>query len=205
MHIITREEAIKELRKLIGVDLRKLADKYNVTVFKNGKLNKGWAGHVLEKYLGLGLSSLQAPNGQTWELKIVPLVRRGGIYLPKETMAITMINAENVADTDFEQSHLFEKLQSLIICGREFENKEENRSILISVGTFDLVNEEIKKQVKKDYQLVQDTIKREGFDRLSGEMGVLIQPRTKGPGHGSISRAFYARANFVKKILSLNN
>ncbi len=34
-------------------------------------------------------------------------------------------------------------------------------------------------------------------------MGVLVQPRTKGPGHGSISRAFYARPTFVAHIISL--
>jgi DNA mismatch repair protein MutH len=32
-------------------------------------------------------------------------------------------------------------------------------------------------------------------------MGVLVQPRTKGPGHGSVSRAFYTRAPFVARIL----
>jgi hypothetical protein len=34
-------------------------------------------------------------------------------------------------------------------------------------------------------------------------MGVLVQPRTKGPGHGSTSRAFYARARLVGRILGL--
>ena len=203
MDIINRKEAVRELRKLIGQDLRKLAEKYNVTVFKNGKLNKGWAGHVLEKYLGLGLSSLQAPNGLSWELKIVPLTKRDDSYILKETMAITMINAENVANTNFEHSHLLKKLQSLIICGREFESKKEKHSTLISVGIFDLLDKKTKEQVRKDYELVQNTIKEKGFNKLTGAMGILVQPRTKGPGHGSISRAFYARTGFVKKILSL--
>lgn len=203
MLIIKRNEALRILKKIIGKDLRELADEYNVTVFKNGKLNKGWAGHVLEKYLGLGLSSLQAPNGQLWELKIVPLVKKRGFYSPKETMAITMINGNEVVKTSFENSHLLEKLQSLIICGREFESKEEKHSTLMSVGTFDLLDEKIKEQVKKDYELVQKTIKEKGFDHLTGKMGILVQPRTKGPGHGSTSRAFYARTNFVKKILNL--
>ena len=183
--------------------MRKLADKYNVTVFKNGKLNKGWAGHVLEKYLGLGLSSLQAPNGQSWELKTVPLIKKKGQYFPKETMAITMINGNEVAETDFEDSHLLRKLQSLIICGREFESKKEEHSNLISVGIFDMLDPKMKEQVRKDYELVQNTIKENGFNELTGAMGILVQPRTKGPGHGSTSRAFYARTKFVKKILNL--
>lgn len=203
MKTITREEAVAELQKFIGQDLRVLADKYNVTVFKEGKLNKGWAGHVLEHCLGLGLNCRQAPNGESWELKLVPLKKKDGDYVPKETMAITMIGSKNVAETNFENSHLLKKLESLIICGREFESREEKHSTLINVGTFDLVDEKIKKQVKEDYDLVQKTILEKGFNHLTGKMGELVQPRTKGPGHGSTSRAFYARTKFVKLILGL--
>jgi len=39
------------------------------------KKNKGWAGHVLERYLGLPINSAQSPNFGSWELKIVPLNR----------------------------------------------------------------------------------------------------------------------------------
>ena len=52
-----RKDAIKKLRGLEGQDLRKLAERYKVTVWKEGKLNKGWAGHVIERYLGLPLNS----------------------------------------------------------------------------------------------------------------------------------------------------
>lgn len=203
MKIITRKQAVAQLRKIIGKDLRQMADKYNVTVFKNGKFNKGWAGHTLEHFLGLGLSSKQAPNGEFWELKAVPLYKRGNSYSPKETMAITMINAEDVAEKHFEESHLFNKLKSLIICGRLFEGRSEKHSTLISVGTFDLINKEVREQVKKDYELVRQTIITKGFHALSGELGILVQPRTKGMGHGSTTRAFYARAGFVKTILNL--
>ena len=57
-----REEAIAKISKLIGQDLRQLAKTYNVTVFKNGKKNKGWAGHVVERYLELPLNSSQSPK-----------------------------------------------------------------------------------------------------------------------------------------------
>lgn len=36
------------------------------------------------------------------------------------------------------------------------------------------------------------------------KIGVLVQPCTKGAGHGSTSRAFYARKNFVAHILKIN-
>jgi len=203
MKIITRKEAVKILKMFIGKDLHAIADQFGVTVFREGKLNKGWAGHTLEHCIGLGLNSRQAPNGKTWELKVVPLKKLKGKFVPKETMAITMINSKNVAEQSFEKSHLFNKLRSLIICGREFESKAEEHSTLVSVGIFDLVDAKTKEQVKRDYELARRTIIDKGFDELSGTMGVLIQPRTKGPGHGSKSRAFYARTKFVKQILNL--
>ena len=69
------------------------------------------------------------------------------------------------------------------------------------MAEFDLSDPEIYQQVRADYELVRKTIIRNGFSALSGSMGVLVQPRTKGPGHGSISRAFYARSHFVARIL----
>jgi len=202
---LTRVEAVGRLRELIGKDIRPLADRYGVTVFKNGKLNKGWAGHTLEKYLGFDLSSAQTPNGISWELKAVPLQhnkKKGGLW-PKETMAITMINVQDIISKRFEHSHLWNKLRSLIICGRIFESKAEKRSILQSVGTFDFTDKYLKTQVKDDYELVRDTIVNKGFQELTGKMGMYVQPRTKGPGHGSTSRAFYARKPFLALILGL--
>jgi len=89
---VERTEAIIRLEKLIGKDLRKMADEFGITVFKNGKKNKGWAGHVIERYLGLPLNSAQSPNFGSWELKVFPLRDRRGALRVKETIAITMID-----------------------------------------------------------------------------------------------------------------
>ncbi|HBG78819.1 MAG TPA: hypothetical protein DDW84_08275 [Phycisphaerales bacterium] len=197
-----RQEAVERIQKLVGQDLRKMADTYEVTVFRNGKKNKGWAGHVIERYLGLPINSSQSPNFGSWELKSIPLkYLRNGNLTVKETMAITMIDPYNVEHTEFENSHLLAKLKKAVIVARIWLEKEEKISILYKVATFDLGNEELYEQVKKDYNTVRDTIINKGFRSLTGHMGVYIQPRTKGAGHGSISRAFYARPNFLKKFV----
>lgn len=203
-HIMERTEAIRKLKELEGKDLRKLADRYNVTVWKRCKLNKGWAGHVIERYLGLPLNSAQSPNFGSWELKIVPLKRlKTGAVVVKETMAITMIDPVNVLQCRFEESHLLTKLKKIVVCARMFESKNEKSSLLVRVSTFDLENLTTYNQVKADYDLVRKTIRTECFEALTGKMGVLIQPRTKGAGHGTTSRAFYARKAFVSHILGL--
>jgi len=202
---VDRDKAVARLRALEGRDLVRLAAKYGVTIWKDkGRKNKGWAGHVMERYLGLPLNSAQAPNFGSWELKIVPLKRTKtkGVRV-KETMAITMIDPVNVSQTPFERSHLLAKLNKAVVCARMFESVEETSSKLVRVATFDLSDADLLAQVRADYELVRATIRNEGFEALTGKMGVLVQPRTKGAGHGSTSRAFYARTAFVAKILGL--
>ncbi len=203
---MNREVAIHRLKLLENHDLVSLASKYQVTIWKGEKKNKGWAGHVIERYLGLPINSAQSPNFGSWELKIVPLkqLKNGGMAV-KETMAITMIDYYNVANTPFEQSHLLAKLSKLVVCARLFESKDEDRSFLVRVAAFDLDDRTLYEQVKRDYEATRNIVNTLGPKHLSGEMGVLVQPRTKGPGHGSTSRAFYARTKFVATILGMEN
>ena len=197
-----RGDAIKRLSELKNVDLVPLAKQYDVTIWKGVKKNKGWAGHVLERYLGLPMNSAQSPNFGSWELKIVPLKRLlNGKIVVKETMAITMIDPYHVKATPFEESHLLAKLKKAIICARMFESQKEDKSVLLQVTAFDLNDRAVYEQVKNDYEETRKCITERGFEHLTGKMGVLVQPRTKGSGHGSTSRAFYARTQFVTKIL----
>lgn len=199
-----KSEALKKLNALIGTDLRPLADDLKITIWKNEKINKGWAGHTVERYLGLPINSAQSPNFGSWELKVIPLVQgpKSGLRV-KETMAITMIDGEEVKAKPFENSHLYSKLKKIVIVARIFESKAETSSVVYSVGTFDLDDPETLSKVKADYDEVRNVISEQGFDALTGRMGELIQPRTKGPGHGSTSRAFYARTHFVSRIVGL--
>ena len=67
---------------------------------------------------------------------------------------------------------------------------------------FDLNNSHNYEIIKTDYDLIRNNI-LQGIT-LSGSMGQFIQPRTKGAGHGSTSRAFYARTQFISQILGLS-
>jgi DNA mismatch repair protein MutH len=201
---LPRAEALRRLKLLSGKDLRPLAEQYHVTVWKNGHKNKGWAGQVIEQYLGLPQNSLQAPDFGSWELKVVPLRRAAaGILRVKESMAITMIEPAEVVANRFADSHLYDKLRSMIVVARIFENVEDTSSLLHSAAEFDLDDPSIRKQVETDYEAIREIIKTSGLDALTGDAGKYVQARTKGRGHGSTSRAFYARALFVAHILNL--
>lgn len=203
-----RKEAILKLKELIGRELHELAFLYGVTIYgANGKVNKGWAGHVFERHLRLPLNSAQSPNFGSWELKSIPLkYKKNGQLSFKETMAITMIDPVNVCQKEFKDSHLLAKLKKAVVVTRIVGKNVDEPSYIHSVIEFDL-SEEMYQAVKADYDLVRNTLldPNKGFNALTGHMGVYIQPRTKGSGYGSISRAFYARPKFLAKFIPLNN
>ena len=202
-----REEALPVLRSLVGTDLCLLAEEMGIRLRnEDGRTNKGWAGHTLERFLGLPLNSSQSPNFGSWELKLASLCyRKSGTLKVKETIAITMIDPVEVASKTFEDSHLYRKLCKQIVVARIWESKNEERSLVHSVATFDLNNPGILQQVKEDYELVRGILRDGGkISDLSGRMGVLVQPRTKGPGGLIFTRAFYARTTFVAHILNIS-
>jgi DNA mismatch repair protein MutH len=204
MQTLTRAEALRRIRLLTGKDLRPLANQYGITVWKNGHKNKGWAGQVIERYLGLRQNSLQAPDFGSWELKVVPVIP--GLertVVVKESMAITMIEPAEVVASTFSDSHLYDKLRSLIVVARIFQDVQETSAYLHSAAEFDLDNPAIRSQVEADYEAIRDVIRTKGVDALTGDIGKYVQARTKGRGHGSTSRAFYARPAFVAHILNL--
>lgn len=202
-----RQEALYRLKSLIGQDLHALAKELQVTIVaENGKVNKGWAGHVCERYLGLPINSSQSPNFGSWELKSIPLkYLENGQLAFKETMAITMIDPWEVSHKAFEESHLYAKLRKAVCVARIVGEDYSKPTYIHSVTTLDLEGK-LLEQVKQDYELIRACIQdpARGFQKLTGRMGKHIQPRTKGAGHGSTTRAFYARKDFLKQFIVLN-
>ena len=198
-----RVDAVALLQQLLNKDLVEVARQHGVTIFKAGKKNKGWAGHTLERYLSLPLNSSRAPNFGSWELKSTSLVRskRDGQLRVKETIAITMLDPVEVAQKEFEESHLFTKLRKTLIVARIHESQAETQSLLHSIAEFDLDDPLLHQALKADYDLIRQVVLAGGV--LTGRLGRFIQPRTKGAGHGSTSRAFYARPALVAHLLNI--
>jgi DNA mismatch repair protein MutH len=201
MKIITRQVAIDNLKKYIGKDLRSLALKYKITTYETGKQNKGWKGLILERLAGLENNISKAPNGLSWELKSVSFHNKRGVLTPKETMAITMVNPEELKRHSFFESHCWAKLKSIIFCAVMWHGQNAEKAELAKVVSLDfLETDELIQEIKADYDFIRNKLITQGFEALTGRDGKWIQARTKGAGHGSTSRAFYARTSLVKKI-----
>jgi len=202
--MVTRVIAIKNLEKFIGQDLAELAVKNGVTTYKDGKQNKGWKGLTLEWLAGLSNDNKQAPNGLGFELKSTAFYQVKGVWTPKETFAITMINQHNLIETPFFESHCWEKLKSLVYCAVTWNGKHNEKAELLKVQSFDFIESDtLIQEIEADYEFIRNKLKTQGFQALTGKDGKWIQARTKGAGHGSTSRAFYARKELIKEIIKL--
>ena len=197
-----RTEAVRLLSQLLNQDLVTVAQAHSVAIIVEGRKNKGWAGHTLERYLQLPLNSSRAPNFGSWELKSTSLVYgRTGELRVKETMAITMLDPVEIMQKEFEDSHLYNKLRKTLLVARIHESQLDTRSILHSIAEFDLDDPALLRALKADYDTIREVVRSGGT--LSGRLGRFIQPRTKGAGHGSTSRAFYARKELVAHLLNI--
>ena len=205
-----RDQAIEALRELEGQDLREIASRYEVTIrSSNGKINKGWAGHAVERFLGLSTNSEQAPDFGSWELKTTAIKHGSRGWQYKETLKITMIEAENVKQTSFLESHMFAKLNKFLLVvrtGQPAGLPDQYTSYVVKTSQVNL-SPQLLSKLEEDYNEVRNCLldPAKGFSRLSSNMGTYIQPRTNGAGHGSTSRAFYARQSFLNEVVPLEN
>lgn len=151
--------------------------------------NKGEVGLFLEKQLGIPASSatLDCVDG---EVKCFPLRECGKV---KESVAVTMMDKEfQEKAISFNQSKVYQKLKRTLFI--PYLRKGDEITFLPCM----LFNEThfLFQQLKNDYELLQTS-------PLSGRYGMYLQTRTKGPGHGSTSRAFYLRPSFLEKIIKM--
>ncbi|HQF57038.1 MAG TPA: MutH/Sau3AI family endonuclease [Candidatus Magasanikbacteria bacterium] len=212
MKIVTRTTAINNLKKHIGKDLRKLALQYGITTYETGKQNKGWKGLVLERLAGLENNVSKAPNGLSYELKSVSFHKVKNELAPKETMAITMINPEELKQHSFFESHCWTKLKSIVFCAVMWHGQNSESAELLKVASLDFAeDDDLIKEIKADYDFIREKLIKHGFESLTGKDGKWIQARTKGTGginprtgkRRPITRAFYARTSLVKKIFEI--
>lgn len=114
-----RSVAIQRLTALQGKDLHEVGLFHGIFATVNDRQNKGWAGQVCERHLGLALNSSRSPNFGSWELKVIPLkYLKNGKLVFKETMAICMIDRVEVAEHEFHESHMLQKLRKLVVVAR---------------------------------------------------------------------------------------
>lgn len=164
--------------------------------------NKGKPGLLLETITGIPQTSncLDCSDG---ELKTVPVVRnKSGALVPKETIAVTMLNTADLKANDFKASKCYTKMKRVLIVPyiRDGDTIQFMKPILIDAAQD--AYKAIYDELEKDYNSIRTKFISE--NTLQSATGTYLQNRTKGTGHGSTSRAFYLRKKFVEEYVPLS-
>ena len=164
--------------------------------------NKGLPGIFLEDLLGIPHTSncLDCSDG---ELKLFPVKKlKNGELVPKETIAITMLSKDELTANDFNASKCCKKMSRMMIVPyyRTGDSICYMSPTIIDRSSSDFT--EIYNIFEADYNAIRQNFLENGI--LESNTGTFLQNRTKGPGHGSSSRAFYLRPIFMKKYIPLS-
>jgi DNA mismatch repair protein MutH len=158
--------------------------------------NKGVAGFLVESLAGIPQTSncLDCDDG---EVKCFPLKRlKNGTLVPKETIAVTMIQPDRLTATEWEDSNAYKKLRNCLYI--PYLRTDAEHITLYSPYIFNIAPaSDIFGTLKADYDGIVEHMRTTGSLSDSSALGKYLQNRTKGPGHGSVSRAFYLRPSFI--------
>jgi DNA mismatch repair protein MutH len=205
---MTGEEALKRIMKFVGKTLEQIRDEssthFEVTAVH--RANKGWLGIILEIVLGKAPDNKQLPDLEDGtEVKKVSIVKGVRGYRVKETLQVTMINPNSQLEPDFTKSHLYTKTRKILLIPTLYAGIGNHEKEVLLPPVLWEPDEEFNNRLKRDYELVAGIVSdpSRGFRSLSGKLGEVVQPRTKG-AKNSFTRAFYLRTQSVNEMLGDN-
>jgi len=161
--------------------------------------NKGLTGLLLETITGIPHTPncLDCLDG---ELKTFPIKKlKNGTLVPKETLAVTMVCTDDLKVCSFQDSRCLKKMTRMLVV--PYYRDGDSITYLNPTLLEKEKHLELYKTFEEDYQAIQTHYTTSGI--LKSELGTYLQTRTKGAGHGSTSRAFYLRTNFLKKHIPI--
>jgi hypothetical protein len=160
--------------------------------------NKGVAGFLVETLAGIPQTSncLDCIDG---EVKCFPLKRlASGLLVPKETVAVTMIQPTSLATTPFAASNAYRKLANCLYIPylRTGDTIQLFKPVILTIPESD----PLFATLKADYDAIVSAYVASATLSGTTGLGTYLQNRTKG-AKNSTSRAFYLRTGFLKEVV----
>jgi putative type II restriction endonuclease len=203
-------------KRLIGKTFYDILKNYfkdnNLELEKTFNKNKGKLGNLIEKYY-----FYYEPNSNphadfekaNTELKVTPYIKgKNGTLRAKERLVIGMIPNDKPIETNFEKSHVLEKLQ-LILLILYFHDKNKNKLdySIDFVKLFSILGENCKKDleiIKKDYKIIVDKIISGNAHKLSEGDTNYLGACTKGStAEKSLQKQYYGDMPAKRRAFSL--
>ena len=193
-------------------DIAEIARNYGITIEKNGSINKGWVGQTLDRITETKGLSASRPDGEDYELKCVHVVDKSGEWVPKETIAVTMMNPQKIILESFEDSTLWHKLSRLILVGHSYPDASRKSAFIRFISPVDVTDPALYGSIEDYWNSIRRTVLDGKIASYSskGTSSGFIQLRTKGSkaskstcpitGLTFKSRAFYATKPFINYV-----
>ena len=210
----SEEELVQRCRVLAGKSLGQVADELDIAVPASRARAKGWAGQLIEYYLGATAASQPEPDFLNLgvELKTIPVNRRGRA---RESTFVCMAPLKLASGLRWPDSTVKHKLERVLWVPIEADpgilpaNSRVGNSFLWTPSRQQL------QVLEQDWQELIEMISFGEFDRISAKHGEYLQIRPKAASAASLARAtlvggetgltlprgFYLRTRFTNMLL----
>lgn len=207
-------ELLSRCRTLAGKSLGQVAAELNIAVPGSRARAKGWAGQLIERYLGASAASQPRPDFMSLgiELKTIPVNRQGRA---RESTFVCMAPMTAVPGLRWSDSTVRHKLNRVLWVPIEADpgimpsNSRTGNAFLWSPSP------EQARTLEQDWQELVEMLCFGEFDKVSAKHGKYLQVRPKAASSASLvrttladgeagltlPRGFYLRARFTNMLL----
>jgi len=211
-------ELMERAHAMAGESLSALAEGQGLTSPTESRRAKGWAGQLIEAYLGASAGSLSEPDFQLIgvELKTIPVNADGE---PRESTYVTTVPLMGESSTRWEDSNVHRKLARvlwvpIVVASVSDDGTEPGQRIIGSPLLWSPSPEE-GSALAADWRELMDMVCLGELESITAHHGTCLQIRPKaadsrarrwGIGESgeevrTLPRGFYLRPSFTRAIL----
>lgn len=200
----TAEQIESRAKELVGrplMDLQPALDPRQ----PSSPRNKGIVGRIYEACFDIPPNSRAGPDfeGAGIELKSVPIHVKGGEAAAKERISLGMIDFSTLPDEVWQTAGVRRKLGRMLLIFYGWEPLTMiGRFRTLAAGLWE-PDETSLRSIEADWKLIRDMVADGRRTDLSESLTKVLGAATKGPGHGSNTRAWSLKQPFVSWIYSV--
>lgn len=209
-------QLLERAANVAGLNIEQLANLCAIQLPEQGlKFEKGWAGQLLEYYLGTDAGCAAKPDfvALNIELKTIPINQQAK---PIQTTYVTKTPLLNLAGLTWETSEVRHKLQRVLWIPIEGETSIPLPQRRIGMPVLWSPSEQDELILQQDWQELMDMVALGQLEQITARHGKYLQIRPKagdakdlcwginelGEKILTLPRGFYLRTCFTKKIIN---
>ena len=210
----SEEEVLARAREMAGESLAALARDQGVAVPRDSRRAKGWAGQLMEAYLGATAGSLSEPDFQLIgvELKTIPVNANGD---PRESTYVCTVPLMGETSVDWRDSNVYRKLARVLWVPIVSDAATAPGDRIIGWPLLWSPSSREASDLRADWEELMDMVCMGELESISAHHGTCLQIRPKaadsrsrrwgigesGESIRTLPRGFYLRPSFTRNIL----